>query len=100
MDEKGKGKWPLEAEATESSSSEKPTATHLEDAKGGRDPYWDNQHVIGASRNLPGDSPLTAQDRLDPTPGRMRRLARHYKRHWKLYTLIAIILLAIGLPIM
>jgi hypothetical protein len=87
------------------SSSEKPEWRHLEEtdqtsshAKVSRRPYWDTKHVVGASRNLP-DGSFTTQDELR-RPGLIRRLWLHYKRFWKLYTVLVIIGLAAGLPVL
>jgi len=87
------------------SASEKPEWQHLEeteqnsnDVKVPRRPYWDTKYVVGANRNLP-DGSFTSQDELR-RPGLFRRLWLHYKRYWKLYTVLAIIALAAGLPIL
>jgi hypothetical protein len=107
MSEKGKIK-DEDIEVTQEeqgSSSEKPEWRHLEETeqnsnhvKVPRRPYWDTKYVVGANRNLP-DGSFTSQDELR-RPGLFRRLWIHYKRYWKLYTVLAIIALAAGLPIL
>lgn len=86
----------LENEDTNGSFSEKATATHLEVAK--RKPYWDSPYVMGAGRR---EGSFTSEDEVVfRRPNVVVRLWRHHKRHWKLYTVLAIIALAIGLPIL
>lgn len=78
------------------SSSDKATATHLEVAKS--KPYWDSPYVMGAGRR---EGSFTSEDEVVlQRPNIIVRLWRHYKRHWKLYTVLAVIGLAIGLPIL
>lgn len=82
----------------DASSGGKPTAKHLEVAKG--KPYWDSPYVIGASRNVPPAGSFTSQDKVTlRRPNVIVRLWRHYKRHWKLYGILTIIFLAIFLPL-
>jgi len=81
---------------TSSESDEKPTTRHFERSK----QYWDTKNVIGADRNLPSSGSFTTQDRVQTRPGCIKRLWLHYRRYWKLYTVLAIIGLAIGLPIL
>lgn len=81
------------------SDSEKPAVKHFEVAKG--EPYWDTKYVIGASANRGvSDQSFTSQDEVRRRPGLIKRLWLHYKRHWKLYGVLTVIGLAIGLPIL
>lgn len=76
---------------------DKPTIDHVEHAK---QPYWDTEEVIGAQRNLTRSS-STEEDKVQTKrPGCMMRFWLHYKRHWKLYTVLAILGAAILLPIL
>ena len=97
IDGKGEGLNPEDRNGTPSG---KPTTRHLEVAPPPRKPYWDTKHVIGASRDLPSDASFTSEDNVYARPGLVKRLWLHYKRWWILYTILAIIALAIGLPIL
>jgi len=97
VDEKGEG---LNPEGRHSTPNEKPTARHLEVAPPPRRPYWDTKHVIGASRDLPSDASFTSEDNVYARLGLIKSLWLHYKRWWILYTILAAIALAIGLPIL
>jgi hypothetical protein len=90
------------------SSSEKPTVKHQEDVKEdvspqpktSKVPYWDTRNVVGANRTASSDESSTAPRKDLPRPGFWRRRWLHYKRHWKLYTLLTVIFLAIFLPLL
>jgi hypothetical protein len=77
-----------------------PTTKHLEmigeQSNTSKGPYWDTKHVIGANRNVSTSS----EDKVVVRPRFWKRCWSHYRRHWKLYTILAVILLAIGLPIL
>jgi hypothetical protein len=98
----GKEKFKEEMEVVEDAetfeeeghSSEKATAKHVEN----KVPYWDTPYVIGASRDLQSSSSIS-KDNVK-RPGCTRRLWLHYKRHWILYTILAVLALAAGLPIL
>ena len=97
IDEKGEG---LNPEGRHGTPSENPTARHLQVAPPPRRPYWNIKHVIGASRNLPSDASFTLEDNVYAGPGLIKSLWLHYKRWWILYTILAAVALAIGLPIL
>lgn len=63
-----------------------------------REPYWDDNSpdVIGRNRNLDP----SGEEAVKRRPGCMKRSRLHYKRHWKLYTVLTILFLAIALPIL
>jgi hypothetical protein len=95
---------PIEFEAENGMSSEKPSVKHLENVaqeeiKAPRQEYWDSTNVVGANRSFPSDE-LASQGKDIPRPKFLRRRWQHVKRHWFLYSLGLLILLAIGLPVL
>jgi len=98
MAEKGKMKSEFSEQMyIDESTGEKATINHVENSAPS---YWDNKHVIGAQRNIDSSASFTTQDQVKLRPGCMKRLWMHYKKYWKLYTALTIVLLAIGLPIL
>jgi hypothetical protein len=75
-------------------SEEKPRVEYIEDV---RTPYWDTQNVVGALRDV--SSEKSSSEKIPARPGFFRRRWQHYRRYWILYTVAAVILLAILLPI-
>lgn len=88
----------------QSTSNVKPSSYHIEDTsqdvKIPRVPYWDTEYVVGANRNLPGGESSSVSEKNAVRPGFIKRRWLHLKRHWKLYTVILVVLLAIGLPVL
>jgi hypothetical protein len=84
----------VETPEEEGNSSEKATAKHVEN----KVPYWDTPHVIGANREFQSSSSILKENAK--RPGFVRRLWLHYKRHCILYTILAVLALAAGLPIL
>ena len=75
-------------------SEKKPSVEYIEDI---RTPYWDTENVVGAARNLSPVEPSSGK--IPARPGFWKRRRQHYRRHWILYTVGTVILLAILLPI-
>jgi hypothetical protein len=83
-----------EARDQPGTSEEKPSVEYIED---NRTPHWDTKNVVGAIRNL---SPVeSSSEKIPARPGFWKRRRQHYRRYWILYTVGAVILLAILLPI-
>jgi hypothetical protein len=89
------------------SSNGKPSSQHVEDTsqerpKTPRVPYWDTKNVIGAKRNLS----LTPEESNEPQEKKSSRRGFwgrrwvHFKRHWILYAIAIVVLLAVGLPVL
>jgi hypothetical protein len=85
------------------SNSLKPTWDHREkvseEHQNTREPYWDTPYVIGAGRNITEASGDSEQKR-SRRDGLLHKLWRQYRKYWIRYTIAAIDLLAIGLPIL
>lgn len=104
MSSKAKSLSIEEPEFEQAVTNEKPSWDHVEETPKGepapRAPYWDSQNVVGAKRNMSPDGLLPAKDNVPPRAGFFKRRYQHVKRHWIIYTIVLVILLAILLPVL